>query len=265
MTVYSFTYCVCRQCSLLSWLDATFFHLVADKKNTGHLVKWTMTVVSSGFSHICTESKLLLASVSSFRCKSDACVCFCFISDVETWKICSLSSYIIPSHHGASLLPGRWQLCQPKSQLQWTAEEDVWPPSAYRREPRCSTFPPPLCFCFSSVSLRICGHDRTSQPGLFFRLLALWPYRTRLRCVPALNTSFWRAAGCHRVSMRVGDDSGSNHHDADRKTLYYVAHQMLLWSLSSHSFKQHWGASEVLLLPHFGVLSLCSLIVNGAR
>lgn len=162
-----------------------------------------MAAVSSGFSltnqicWICTETKLLLASVSCFRCvQSDACVRFFFISDVETWKICSLSSYIIPSHHGASLLPGCWQLCQPKSQLLWTAEEEVWPPSVYRREPRSSTFPPHVRF--SSVSLRICGHDRTSQPGLFFRLRALWPYRTRLRCVPAFNTPFWRAAGSHR-------------------------------------------------------------------
>lgn len=148
----SFSYCVCRQRSLLSWLDTAFFHAAADKKNTGCLVKWKMAVVSSGFSHtnqicwICTETRLLLASVSCFRCKSDACVRFFFISDVETWKICSLSSYIIPSHHGASLLPGCWQLCQPKSQLQWTAEEEVWPPSAYRREPRSSTFPPPTPF-----------------------------------------------------------------------------------------------------------------------
>lgn len=119
----SHSYCVCGLCSLLSRLDAAFFHPAADKKNTGCLVKWKMTVVSSGFSHtdqicwICTESRLLPASVSCFWCKSDACVRFFFISDVQTWKTCSLSSYIIPSHHGASLLPGCWQLRQPKESI----------------------------------------------------------------------------------------------------------------------------------------------------
>lgn len=95
----------------------------------------------------------------------------------------------------------------------------------------------------SSVSLRNCGHDRTSQPRLFFRLLALWPYRTRLRCVPAFNTSFWRAAGCHRVSVRVGEDSGSNHHDATRNP-FIMLHIRCCFGLCLHTASNNTGALQ---------------------